>query len=82
MEQESSHPRNMNLQRTDAVDLLEIYHARQLRRTILKQLERLAEREEWPRAEGPCVGELTVFYEMLLLNAEHLLSALGDPARS
>ena len=78
MKQDASSPGDLNLQRTDAVDLLEIYHARQLRGTILQQLERLAEREDWPRSQGPCIGELTVFYEMLLLNADHLLSALGD----
>lgn len=79
MEQDASSSDDLNLQRTGAVDLLEIYHARQVRVTILRQLERLGEREGWLRNEGPCTGELTVFYESLLLSADHLLSALGDP---
>lgn len=82
MESDSAFPEDLNLQRTDAVDLLEIYHARSVRAGILSQLQRLSDHDDWPRSDGLCTGELTVFYEMLLLNIDHLLSALGDPANA
>ena len=81
MDQDSSYPKDLNLQRTVAVDLLEIYHARQVRGSIVSQLQRLQAHDEWPRSDGLCTGELSVFYEMLLLNVDHLLHTLGDADR-
>ncbi|MGI9324138.1 MAG: hypothetical protein ACR2PZ_02890 [Pseudomonadales bacterium] len=73
---------NQWLHRSNGVDLLEIYHARQLRAQIIEQLRRLAEQADQPGTPGLCAGELGVFYESLLMNVEHLLSALGDGSTS
>jgi len=61
------------------VDLLEIYHARQMRGEILRQLRRLRR----PDPVNPLVDyvrrrETRSYYEAMLLAVSELLKGLGD----
>ena len=61
------------------VDLLEIFHGRQVRDQIIAQLRRLASAE----ARGEAVDDATTrqaarYYEAMLITVAELLDALGD----
>ena len=61
------------------VDLLEIYHARQLRDDILAQLRRLRSgRQQLPLHEIARHKEVVRYYEALLLTVADMLQQLGD----
>lgn len=59
-------------------DLLEIYHARALEKIVRGHLERLEHRPHASGGLSSAAGEVSVFYESLLMSVEHLLGALGD----
>lgn len=59
-------------------DLLEIYHARALEKIVRAHLQRLEDRPHATGEQGCAAGEVSVFYESLLMSVEHLLGALGD----
>jgi hypothetical protein len=59
-------------------DLLEIYHARALEQIVRGHLQRLETRPHASDEQGSAAGEVSVFYESLLMSVEHLLGALGD----
>jgi hypothetical protein len=61
------------------VDLLEIYHARQLRDEIIGQLRRLrTEKQHLPIHDGAKRREIRAYYEALLLTVAELLHQMGD----
>ena len=62
------------------VDLLEIYHARQLREQVAAQVRRLRRlhRDADASEDDASLVELGCYYEALQLSLEHLLVALGD----
>ena len=61
------------------VDLLEIYHARQLRDDILAQLRRLRSgQHQLPLHEVARHKEVVRYYEALLLTVADMLQQLGD----
>ncbi|MEM1433760.1 MAG: hypothetical protein AAGG11_06890 [Pseudomonadota bacterium] len=66
------------------VDLLEIYHARQLRDEVAAQVRRLRRlhRDADASDDGASLVELGCYYEALQLSLEHLLLALGDQQQS
>jgi hypothetical protein len=69
----------MSYRHTDSVDLLEIYHARQLRVRLLDNLRRLAQDEEHGLGLEPDRrGEVLEHYAALLAGTEALLRCLGD----
>ena len=61
------------------VDLLEIYHARQVRDQILEQLRRLRAHDPLnPFQDEARRRELRSYYEAMLLTVAELLGGLGD----
>jgi hypothetical protein len=61
------------------VDLLEIYHARQVRDQILEQLRRLRVRDPLnPFQDEIRRGEMQSYYEAMLVTVAELLGGLGD----
>ena len=61
------------------VDLLEIYHARQVRDLLLAQLRRLNEDDpENPLHDEARRRDTRSYYEAMLITAAELLSGLGD----
>jgi hypothetical protein len=61
------------------VDLLEIYHARQLRDQIITQLRRLrASTDQVPLHEQARRREVRGYYEALLLTVAELQHQMGD----
>ncbi|MEQ8857583.1 MAG: hypothetical protein RIC56_02950 [Pseudomonadales bacterium] len=61
------------------VDLLEIYHARQLRDQILSELRRLRVHDPLnPFQDQARRRELRSYYEAMLLTVAELLGSLGD----
>jgi hypothetical protein len=63
------------------VDLLEIYHARQLRDDIISQLRRLRTSQQLPIQEYLRRKEIRGYYEALLLTVAELLQQMGDEIR-
>lgn len=62
-----------------AVDLLEIYHARQMRDQIITQLRRIrASHDELPMDHAVKKREVRAYYEALLLTVAELLHRMGD----
>ena len=71
----------MEQYRTGLVDLLEIYHARQLQDQILSQLRRLrASNQEVSLRELSKRREVIGYYEALLLTVADMRHQLGDSA--
>lgn len=69
----------MEQNREDTVDLLEIYHARQVRDVIISQLRRLRGRAEYlPEPEQMRRQEVRGYYEALLLTVAELQHHMGD----
>jgi hypothetical protein len=63
------------------VDLLEIYHARQVRDQILGQLRRLRVHDPLnPFQDEVRRREMQSYYEAMLLTVAELLGGLGDDA--
>jgi hypothetical protein len=63
----------------ETVDLLEIYHGRELRRLILAQLRRLRSDENGTAGPDPeRRNELCEHYGALLIGTDELLRSLGD----
>jgi len=63
------------------VDLLEIYHARQVRDAILRQLRRLGTHDPLnPFQDQVRRREMRSYYEAMLLTVAELLGGLGDEA--
>lgn len=63
------------------VDLLEIYHARQVRDELLGQLRRLRVRDPLnPFLDEARRRDLASYYEAMLLTVAELLGGLGDEA--
>lgn len=63
------------------VDLLEIYHARQVRDQILEQLRRLRVHDPLnPFQDEVRRREMQSYYEAMLLTVAELLGGLGDEA--
>ncbi|NOX51650.1 MAG: hypothetical protein GXP16_14130 [Gammaproteobacteria bacterium] len=61
------------------IDLLEVFHARQLRDDILGQLRRLrSSTQQLPMVEPGRKQEIRRYYEALLLTVAELLHQLGD----
>lgn len=61
------------------VDLLEIYHARQVRDALLEQLRRLRTHDPLnPFQDETRRQELASYYEAMLLTVADLLGGLGD----
>ena len=61
------------------VDLLEIYHARQVRDQILEQLRRLRVHDPLnPFQDEVRRREMQSYYEAMLLTVAELLGGLGD----
>lgn len=61
------------------VDILEIYHARQLRDSILEQLRRLRVHDPLnPFQDESRRREMRSYYEAMLLTVAELLGGLGD----
>jgi hypothetical protein len=61
------------------VDLLEIYHARQVRDKILHQLQRLRVNDPLnPFQDDVRRREMQSYYEAMLLTVAELLGGLGD----
>ena len=61
------------------VDLLEIYHARQLRDSIISQLNRLRGADRTVSLDGRMRrSEVCGYYKALLLTTAELLQELGD----
>ncbi len=61
------------------VDLLEIYHARQVRDQILQQLRRLRVHDPLnPFQDEARRREMQSYYEAMLLTVADLLGGLGD----
>ena len=72
-------PHHINQPQTNQVDLLEIYHARQLRDQILAQLRRIRASSD----HAPLLGvnnrrDVRGYYEALLLTVAELLHEMGD----
>ena len=62
-----------------SVDLLEIYHARQLRDQIIVQLRRLrSSADQFPPCERGRRREVRGYYEALLLTVAELQHQMGD----
>ncbi len=64
------------------VDLLEIYHARQVRDDLVQQLRRLRQSQQLPLCEHARRKEVRRHYEMLLSSITDLLRQLGDEVPS
>jgi len=63
----------------ELVDLLEVFHARALRKTIRGHLRRLRDEDHLLPATDPLRREETIaFYEGMLLTCTALLHSLGD----
>lgn len=61
------------------VDILEIYHARQVRDGILAQLKRLrSQHQHLPIHEVSRHKEVVRYYEALLLTVAEMLQQMGD----
>ena len=61
------------------VDLLEIYHARQMQRQIMNQLQRLqSEDHQVPLSEVAFKCEVVAYYETLLITVAEMLHQMGD----
>ena len=61
------------------VDLLEVYHARQVRDEVIGQLRRLrAETQKLPIYDSAKRREIRGYYEALLLTVAELLHHIGD----
>lgn len=61
------------------VDLLEIYHARQLQNHIVQQLRRLRkDSQHLPLDDLNRKREVVRYYEALLLTVDELLHQMGD----
>ncbi len=63
----------------ELIDLLEVFHARAMRREIRRQLRRLRDEDNLLPAVDPLRREETIaFYEGMLLTCRALLHSLGD----
>lgn len=61
------------------VDLLEVYHAKSLQTTLLREVRRLREEEEYlPGSDRLRREEVSAFYESMLMTCTQLLQVLGD----
>jgi|GEM_PF-1179665 len=72
-------PSNMQYNQEGLVDLLEIYHARQISEQILGQLRRIRGNQ----ANGPLLAasqsrKVREYYESMLVTASELLFEVGD----
>ncbi len=69
----------MNSNQDGLVDLLEIYHARQMRREIMSQLRRLRQVDPSdPLFDYARRRETRSYYEAMLMAVGELLKSLGD----
>ena len=69
----------MDQNREDTVDLLEIYHARQVRDVIISQLQRLRGPADYlPEPDRMRRLEVRGYYEALLLTVAELQHHMGD----
>lgn len=65
----------------ETVDLLEVFYARSIGKTIQHQLERLRDdRNFLPEFDAQRRLEIMAYYERMLLTCTHLLQQLGDVA--
>ena len=61
------------------VDILEIYHARQLQQQILGQLKRLRNNDQHtPLCDLGRKREVVAYYEALLITVAEMLHQMGD----
>lgn len=64
------------------VDLIEIYHARQLRDALLAQSRRIRiQSKRQPAIDEARVFEIGAYYDAALLTVSELLDTLGDGAQ-
>lgn len=76
---EREQPSTAHNQQPNAVDLLEIYHARQMRDQIISQLRRIrSSNEGLPIDHGMHKRQIRGYYEALLLTVAELLHRMGD----
>ncbi len=68
----------MHRQQQGLVDVLEIYHARQLRDQLLANLRRLRQGANDPHRSPASRQEIRSYYEAMLLLAAEMLRGLGD----
>jgi hypothetical protein len=69
----------MSYRHRESIDLLEIYHARQLYALIAAQLRRLAQDDTAsPTPQSERRAEILEHYAALLVGADELLRSLGD----
>lgn len=61
------------------VDLLEVYHAKALQTSLLREVRRLREEDLYlPGSDRLRREEISAFYESMLLTCTQLLEVLGD----
>ena len=61
------------------VDLLEVYHAKALQTSLLREVRRLREDDQClPGSDRLRREEVSAFYESMLLTCTQLLQVLGD----
>lgn len=69
----------MEQNQQSVVDLIEIYHARQLRDEIMGQLKRIRSgQQQLPIYDSVKRREIRAYYEALLLTVAELLHHMGD----
>lgn len=72
-------PMSVHQNQHQLVDLLEVYHARELRQQLLREIRRLRDGDAFlPGSSDDRRRRTSAFYENMLLECSHLLDHLGD----
>lgn len=69
----------MSDSKQDTIDLLEVFYARSIKKTVARQLERLRDDCNFlPEFDAQRRLEIMAYYERMLLTCTHLLHHIGD----
>ncbi len=71
----------MSDSKQDTIDLLEVFYARSIKKSLRCELDRLREDGNFlPETDAQRRLEIMAYYERMLLTCTHLLQQLGDAA--
>ena len=69
----------MSDSKEDTVDLLEVFYARSIKKSLKLELDRLRDDDNFlPEADAQQRLEIMAYYERMYLTCTHLLQQLGD----